>query len=75
MLTKLALHVRQVKTVTYAFLYGAGDQNRIYYDKQLSEDTGEKERKEIRYMSMPFQDLKNSWKLYTKLVRGVMYWG
>ena len=39
----------QVKTVTYAFLYGAGDQ-RIgqAYDKQLSDDEQRKKGKEIR---------------------------
>ena len=39
----------QVKTVTYAFLYGAGDTKIGYsYDKQLSEDEARKKGKEIR---------------------------
>jgi len=40
---------RQVKTITYAFLYGAGDIKLGYsYDKQLSEDEARKKGKEIR---------------------------
>ena len=39
----------QVKTVTYAFLYGAGDTKIGYsYDKQLSEDEARKKGAEIR---------------------------
>ena len=39
----------QVKTVTYAFLYGAGDTKIGYsYDKQLSEERATKKGREIR---------------------------
>jgi len=40
---------RQVKTITYAFLYGAGNTKIGYtYDKQLSESQAKKKGKEIR---------------------------
>ena len=40
---------RQVKTITYAFLYGAGNTKIGYtYDKQLSEERAQKKGKEIR---------------------------
>ena len=40
---------RQVKTITYAFLYGAGNAKIGYtYDKQLSEAAAKKKGKEIR---------------------------
>ena len=40
---------RQVKTITYAFLYGAGNTKIGYtYDKQLSEERAKKKGKEIR---------------------------
>ena len=40
---------RQVKTITYAFLYGAGDIKIGYtYDKQLSEEGAKKKGREIR---------------------------
>ena len=40
---------RQVKTITYAFLYGAGNAKIGYtYDKQLSESQAKKKGKEIR---------------------------
>jgi len=40
---------RQVKTITYAFLYGAGNVKIGYtYDKQLSESQAKKKGKEIR---------------------------
>ena len=40
---------RQVKTITYAFLYGAGNRKiGISYDKQLSDDEAAKKGKEIR---------------------------
>ena len=40
---------RQVKTITYAFLYGAGNRKLgISYDKQLSDDEAAKKGKEIR---------------------------
>ena len=40
---------RQVKTVTYAFLYGAGDRKiGVSYDKQLSEEAATKKGREIR---------------------------
>ena len=39
----------QVKTVTYAFLYGAGDRKiGVSYDKQLSEEAATKKGREIR---------------------------
>ena len=46
---KIGISRSQVKTVTYAFLYGAGDQ-RIgqAYDKQLSDEQKRKKGKEIR---------------------------
>ncbi len=40
---------RQVKTITYAFLYGAGNRKLgISYDKQLDDDEAAKKGKEIR---------------------------
>tara|TARA_B100000029_G_scaffold350326_1_gene342720 strand:- start:504 stop:1148 length:645 start_codon:yes stop_codon:yes gene_type:complete len=40
---------RQVKTITYAFLYGAGNTKIGYtYDKQLSEERAKEKGKEIR---------------------------
>jgi len=40
---------RQVKTISYAFLYGAGNLKLGYtYDKQLSEEAAKKKGKEIR---------------------------
>ena len=39
----------QVKTVTYAFLYGAGDRKiGVSYDKQLSDEAATKKGREIR---------------------------
>ena len=46
---KIGITRSQVKTVTYAFLYGAGDiKIGTSYDKQLSEDKARKKGKEIR---------------------------
>ena len=46
---KIGISRRQVKTVTYAFLYGAGDIKIGHsYDKQLSEAKARKKGKEIR---------------------------
>jgi len=46
---KIGITRSQVKTVTYAFLYGAGDIKIGHsYDKQLSEDKARKKGKEIR---------------------------
>ena len=40
---------RQVKTITYAFLYGAGNRKLgISYDKQLSDEEAAKKGKELR---------------------------
>ena len=40
---------RQVKTITYAFLYGAGNRKLgVSYDKQLDDDEAAKKGKEIR---------------------------
>ena len=46
---KIGISRKLVKTVTYAFLYGAGDIKIGHsYDKQLSEDKARKKGKEIR---------------------------
>jgi len=46
---KIGITRSQVKTVTYAFLYGAGDTKIGHsYDKQLSEDKAKKKGREIR---------------------------
>ena len=46
---KIGISRKQVKTVTYAFLYGAGDIKIGHsYDKQLPEDKARKKGKEIR---------------------------
>ena len=46
---KIGISRSQVKTVTYAFLYGAGDIKIGHsYDKQLSEEEARKKGKEIR---------------------------
>ena len=46
---KIGISRSQVKTVTYAFLYGAGDRKiGISYDKQLSDEKAAKKGKEIR---------------------------
>ena len=46
---KIGISRKQVKTVTYAFLYGAGDIKIGHsYDKQLSETQARKKGKEIR---------------------------
>ena len=46
---KIGITRSQVKTVTYAFLYGAGDRKiGVSYDKQLPEDEAAKKGKEIR---------------------------
>ena len=46
---KIGISRRQVKTVTYAFLYGAGNQKiGLSYDPQLSESKANKKGKEIR---------------------------
>jgi DNA polymerase I-like protein with 3'-5' exonuclease and polymerase domains len=46
---KIGISRRQVKTVTYAFLYGAGNQRLgLAYDPQLSETKARKKGKEIR---------------------------
>ena len=46
---KIGISRKQVKTVTYAFLYGAGDIKIGHsYDKQLSENKARKKGKEIR---------------------------
>ena len=46
---KIGISRKLVKTVTYAFLYGAGDAKIGYsYDKQLSEANAKKKGKEIR---------------------------
>jgi DNA polymerase I-like protein with 3'-5' exonuclease and polymerase domains len=46
---KIGISRKQVKTVTYAFLYGAGDQKiGLSYDPQLPLDEAKKKGKEIR---------------------------
>ena len=46
---KIGISRRQVKTVTYAFLYGAGDEKIGHsYDPQLSTTAAKKKGKEIR---------------------------
>ena len=46
---KIGITRSQVKTVTYAFLYGAGNEKIGYsYDKQLSQSNARKKGKEIR---------------------------
>jgi len=46
---KIGISRKLVKTVTYAFLYGAGNQKiGLSYDKQLSEEKAKKKGKEIR---------------------------
>ena len=46
---KIGISRKQVKTISYAFLYGAGDAKLGYsYDKQLSEAKARKKGKEIR---------------------------
>jgi len=46
---KIGITRSQVKTVTYAFLYGAGDRKLgVSYDKQLPEDEAAKKGREIR---------------------------
>ena len=46
---KIGISRKQVKTVTYAFLYGAGDEKiGLSYDKQLSSKAAKKKGKEIR---------------------------
>ena len=46
---KIGISRSQVKTVTYAFLYGAGDRKiGVSYDKQLSDEKAAKKGKEIR---------------------------
>ena len=46
---RIGITRRQVKTVTYAFLYGAGDTKiGLSYDKQLSKDKATAKGKEIR---------------------------
>jgi len=46
---RIGITRKQVKTVTYAFLYGAGDTKiGLSYDKQLSKDEATKKGKEIR---------------------------
>lgn len=46
---KIGISRRQVKTVTYAFLYGAGDEKIGHsYDQQLSTNAAKKKGKEIR---------------------------
>ncbi len=46
---KIGISRKQVKTVTYAFLYGAGDRKiGVSYDKQLSDEKAAKKGKEIR---------------------------
>ena len=46
---KIGISRKQVKTVTYAFLYGAGDEKIGHsYDKQLSSTQAKKKGKEIR---------------------------
>jgi len=46
---KIGISRKLVKTVTYAFLYGAGDQKiGLSYDKQLPENKAKKKGKEIR---------------------------
>jgi len=46
---KIGITRSQVKTVTYAFLYGAGDRKiGVSYDKQLSDEKATKKGREIR---------------------------
>jgi DNA polymerase I-like protein with 3'-5' exonuclease and polymerase domains len=46
---KIGVTRKQIKTISYAFLYGAGDAKLGYsYDKQLSENKAKKKGKEIR---------------------------
>ena len=46
---KIGVTRKQIKTISYAFLYGAGDEKLGYsYDKQLSQSRAKKKGKEIR---------------------------
>ena len=46
---KIGVTRKQIKTISYAFLYGAGDEKLGYsYDKQLSQSKAKKKGKEIR---------------------------
>ncbi len=46
---KIGVTRKQIKTISYAFLYGAGDEKLGYsYDKQLSQSKARKKGKEIR---------------------------
>ena len=46
---RIGVSRRDVKTITYAFLYGAGNRKiGLTYDKQLSDDKAAKKGKELR---------------------------
>lgn len=64
---KIGISRRQVKTVTYAFLYGCGDIKLGHsYDPQLSESSAKrKEKKSVQRMWMQLQD----WLTYSMLSR------
>jgi DNA polymerase I-like protein with 3'-5' exonuclease and polymerase domains len=50
---KIGISRRQVKTITYAFLYGSGDERLGFsYDAQLSKDKAREKGKEIRQAYM-----------------------
>ena len=63
---KIGISRRQVKTVTYAFLYGAGDEKIGHsYDPQLSTTAAKK--KERRFVQRMLTRLMD-WMLYSKLL-------
>ncbi len=64
---KIGISRRQVKTVTYAFLYGAGDEKIGHsYDPQLSTTAAKK--KERRFVQRMLTRLMD-WMLYSQLLR------
>ena len=55
---KIGISRRQVKTVTYAFLYGCGDIKLGHsYDQLLSEEAARKKEEFVKLMLMPFPGL------------------
>ena len=64
---KIGISRKQVKTVTYAFLYGAGDEKIGHsYDPQLSASKRkQKVKRSVRHMSMQLTD----WVTYCQLSR------
>ena len=66
---RIGISRRAVKTVTYAFLYGAGDQKiGLSYDPQLSASAAKrKARKSRKHLLVRLMDSLNSWRLLRKL--------